>query len=305
MHRTVIVPLDGSLFGECALGTAAGLASASGARLELLHVHQLTRYTFDLDPELDERLRIDEQHYLDRVRERVRRDHGVSATAVCLDGLPAATICERATSNDAPVIVMSTHGRTGLSRSWLGSVADDVVRHSTAPVLAVRPTDAEEGTPHGNGWPVRRILVPLDGSDGAATVLPHALWLAGVSGAAVLLLRIVEPVYAPVPTVPAPYSPSPLMRETLDTLMERSAVYLTEQATEIRRRHPGLLIDTEVDVAESPARLIIDRARERHADVVAMATHSRGLSRLVVRSVADKVLRGGPRLVMLVHAESD
>lgn len=305
MHDTVLVPLDGSEFGECALGTAAVLAKRSGARLELLHVHQRNLYSFDLDLSIEKHERDDERSYLKGVCARLRRETGIEATPTWLEGLPAKEICDRARAVRDPVIVMSTHGRTGLSRSWLGSVADAVVRHSSVPVLTIRPSEGDASRGASMASSVQRLLVPLDGSDAAATILPHATWLAEAMGAEIVLLRVVEPVYAPVPAVPMPYTPSPLMQATLETLVQRSALYMTDVTAELRRTHPELVVEYEVEVGDSPSRLIIERAQARNADAVAMATHRHGLSRLVVHSVADKVLRGGPPLVLLVHAESD
>lgn len=306
MHDTVIVPLDGSRFGEHALGTAAMLARRTGARIELLHVYHVNVYTFDLDVEAEGRVKEEGRIYLEGVRDRLEHEMGLNATATWLEGLPAQEITERARAAGDPIVVMSTHGRTGLSRSWLGSVTDEVVRRSTVPVLAVRPPEEDTGEDFlRQGRTIHRILVPLDGSDTAAAILPDAGWLAAAMTAEIVLLRVVEPVYAPVPAVPVPYAPSPLMWETLETLVDRSKGYLEEAARELRRSYPDLVVDSEVQVGDSPARTIIERARARKADAVAIATHGRRASRIVVHSVADKVLRAGPPVVLIMHAKNE
>jgi nucleotide-binding universal stress UspA family protein len=101
-------------------------------------------------------------------------------------------ICQRAHDVDADLIVMTSHGRTGLSRMWLGSVADGVIRRSSVPVLLLRPVENENR--HAAAHVFKKILVPLDGSAVGADALPPAQALAHLSGARLVLLRVVQPV---------------------------------------------------------------------------------------------------------------
>ena len=96
----------------------------------------------------------------------------------------------RAREIDADLIVMTSHGRTGLSRMWLGSVADGLIRHSRVPVLLLRPIDAAAPRPFAHGL-YKHILVPFDGSAASEEVLPAALALAKCGSARISLLRVV------------------------------------------------------------------------------------------------------------------
>lgn len=304
MYRTILVPLDGSPFAEHAIGMASCVARASGARVELVRVHRT--YAFDLgdDSHWDEMTRRDEAEYLARTAASaaVRGDTRVD-TAV-LDGPIAVAICEHAQELPAPIIILSTHGRTGFSRAWLGSVADAVVRHAVSPLLLLR--SAEDGAPARDDVAIREVIVALDGSGFSEQILPHALSLAECARARLLLLRIVEPVTVPV----AEYAPSfaaaaQAMSETTQVLVSRAEEYVSGVAARARHDHPELDIRADVRVSGSAAKAIIEVAAERHADVVALATHGRGMSRLLLGSVADKVLRGGPGAVLLVRPHLD
>lgn len=304
MYRTILVPLDGSPFAEHALGTACDLAAASGARVELLRVHRT--YTFDLgdDSHWDEMTRRDELEYLARTAASAGTRCRARIETAVLDGPVAEAICEHAQEAPAPLIVLSTHGRTGFSRAWLGSVADAVVRHAVCPVLLLR--SSEEAAAAGDGLHIRLLVVALDGSGFAEQALPPALALAQCAKAQLVLLRIVEPVTVPV----AEYAPSfaaaaQAISDTTQVLVSRAEDYVSGLAARMRYDHPELDVRSDVRVAGSPAKAILDDLVERHADVVALATHGRGMSRLFLGSVADKVLRGGSAAVLVVRPHLD
>lgn len=303
MYRTLVVPLDGSPFAEQAIPTACTIARASGAHVELVRVHRT--YTFELgeNSHWDAVTRRDETEYLARTAASAEVRWGAEVAGTVLDGPIAEAICDHAQEVPAPLIVLSTHGRTGFSRAWLGSSADAVVRHAVAPVLLLR-TREEEGAIEGTV--IAEIVVALDGSGFAEQVLPHALSLAEATSARVVLVRVVEPVTVPV----AEYAPSyasaaAAMSETTQVLIGRAEGYISGLAARLRHDHPMLDIRGDVRVAPSAATAIITDAAERHADVVALATHGRGVSRLLIGSVADKVLRGGSGAVLLVRPHHD
>jgi nucleotide-binding universal stress UspA family protein len=139
MYDSVLVPLDGSTFAEHAIATAVHLATSCHARLVLVRVHHLYPHDHFHTDTWDELFHSEEEAYLERVAAWIQPDvPGLVETAV-LHGDIVEAICERARQCPSPIIVMSTHGRTGVKRAWLGSVADGVLRHSPAPVLMVRP----------------------------------------------------------------------------------------------------------------------------------------------------------------------
>jgi len=223
-----------------------------------------------------------------------------------LDGFVDAAICDFAAAMEAPLIVISTHGRTGFSRVWLGSVADAIVRHASTPVLMLRHHGEGDGeltrTHH-----FRHLLVPLDGASFAEVSLTPAAALAKAFRAKLTLLRVVAPVNAPIPLYAAPYVAPPIAddEETLNIRLEGAEDYARAAAIRLRLEDPSLEVDTVVRVEESPAKAILDAACAHGVDTIALATHGRGVSRLVVASVTDKVLRGGPEAVLVLRPEVD
>jgi nucleotide-binding universal stress UspA family protein len=307
MFRTVVVPLDGSPLAEHAIATATMLAERAGAEVVLVRAHQLLLHDLGDQLALEQAMREEAQDYLDRTAAGIRGEIGLTPRTSLLDGPPAHAICEFVHGLKDPLLVMSTHGRTGFSRAWMGSVADGVVRNSSAPVLMLRPEQAPDGMLEPLGV-FHRMLVPVDGSGHSEQIVPHALALAELTEAQVLLLEVVKPVFTPafMPALEiagtfAP--PDEYAFEATEPLVERAASYVSALATRLRRQHATLDIETEVRTDASPAAVIIETAKAQGADVVAMTTHGRGMSRLVVGSVADKVLRGGPRALLVVRPE--
>ncbi len=143
MYRRILVPLDGSEFAEAALSHARALACCTGAEIALLRVAVQPRYDYSSsDPKLFRPILADllkeSANYLERVAADLGKAGFKVSTETCT-GPVAETILEYARSIDADLIVMSTHGRSGLARWFIGSVADKVVRGANLPVLLARP----------------------------------------------------------------------------------------------------------------------------------------------------------------------
>jgi nucleotide-binding universal stress UspA family protein len=303
MYRVLLVPLDGSVFAEHALATAAAIAKRTKATILLARVHLPIGYGELAGVEQWERdTRRDETEYLVRVAAGLEREHGVTVRTVLLNEPVTAALCERARDEHADLIVMCTHGHTGFSRAWLGSVADGVARNAAVPVLMLRPRDPQATARI--EVPERLFgsaVIPLDGSPLAEAVLEPAAALATVMDSAVTLLRVVEPVVARSVDYPLPY-PLPLGvvdREGTEAAMSSADTYLAEIVHRMRTAHPRLVVSCRVERADRAAATILDVAKQTGAGLVAMATHGRGMSRLLVGSVADKVLRGSDAAVLL------
>src|SRR5690242_20764592 len=209
MYKTIIVPLDGSAFAEQAIGTAAAIAQRSGAPLVLVRVHETYAFEstdYSIDAELSRR---DQERYLAAIAERVENIYGLGAQRTLLDGVVGPSICDFAMGLEAPLIVLSTHGRTGFSRFWLGSVADAIMRHASTPVLMLRHrehTDVELARAHR----FQHVLVPLDGSTFAEVALEPAVSLARAFKAKLTLLRVVAAVNIPTPLFASPHAAPPM-----------------------------------------------------------------------------------------------
>jgi nucleotide-binding universal stress UspA family protein len=150
MYEHILVPLDGSTLGEAALPHAQAVAEKFGASLLLLRVANVSATIMaatgpdtglvapDLIDEVIDDQEDDGRAYLERTTERLKAAGG-SVTWQLVEGSPAHAIIETARKNNCDLITMATHGRSGLQRAVLGSVADAVVRDSHLPVLLIRP----------------------------------------------------------------------------------------------------------------------------------------------------------------------
>lgn len=298
----ILVPLDGSPASERAIAHAVTLARSSGASLEVALVHVPFPSTVGEEPPRAH-TRWREAAYLEHVvaaiREMLPRAtvHGMHLEEPVIPALRA-----RARDTHADLIVMTTHGRTGLSRAWLGSVADALIRDTRTPVLLLRPE--EDAPPLGHvARPLQRVLIALDGSPGAEAGIDAARLVAQDPAARLVLLQVVAPVAGPAGFDADPY---PLPEFPQDAALTEQAVegarhYLLaarDRAASRTSRHVEVA-DVAVDAHVAAAIL---RAADWHAaDAIAMTTHGRGATRLFRGSVIDKVLRGTIRPIVVVR----
>jgi nucleotide-binding universal stress UspA family protein len=307
MYRSLLVPLDGSPFGEQALPLALGIARQAAAALELAHViaplapayaDTWPGYESTFNPALKRRGRA----YLDAAVRRLQPETGadVPVAGTLLEGIVPEALAAHVLASRTDLVVMTTHGRGPLARAWLGSVADALVRRLTVPVLLVRP-DREAPVPV-----PRHVLIPLDGSPLAEQAIEPAVGLGSLLGAEYTLFRVIPPL---LPGNWAPGYPTAAGYEGLLEQLERlHAQELTEAETYLERvaqglRERGLHAVTRVAVHEQPAVAILEEAKAHPDGIVAVATHGRGgLPRLFLGSVADKVLRGSSTPVLLQRA---
>lgn len=303
MFTKILVPLDRSALAEQAIGRAAALARQCQAELDLVLVHDSLLPGGPTHAEQVELGADADRRYLEMIASELMSGASIPVTYAAVNGAPAEAITKRAQDEQADLIVMTSHGRTGLSRAWLGSVADGVMRHSAVPVLMLRPIAA----PHDRRArqdAFIHVLVPLDGSANAAEVLPTALGLAQANRAKLSLLRVVPPIPAVValdPAMPAAFGPIIPDEAATRELVHDVRAQLDATADRLRER-TGVDARAHIRVAEQVADEIVDFAIGEGADVIAMSTQGRGASRLLIGSVADKVLRSSGLPVLLRRA---
>lgn len=301
MYSLILVPLDGSSFAELALPVALTLAARHEARLHLTAVHNLSTRPLEMqgapsyDPTFDNVRRAELEKYLAGVAGRVGGELGreVTWSVVRDDPTTAQAIVSEATRSEAGLIVLTTHGRGGFSRAWLGSVTSELLRHSPVPMLVVRAPD--NTAPSINP---RQVLVPLDGSKLAAAALEPAIALAKPFDASFIVLQVIRTGDSLLP-----------YDQTFWTAAEQDAMEMQRMAAqadvdrvveELRGR--GLSAEGVVVLEADPARTILRVAAERAVDLVAMSTRGRGgVARLVMGSVTDKVIRGADHPVLVVR----
>ncbi|HEX5003946.1 MAG TPA: universal stress protein [Gemmatimonadales bacterium] len=301
MFKSIMVPLDGSAFAEQALPWAACISRASGAHLELVRVFDpIPAWTVAAEgavvaTQADPALRDAEAQYLANCAARLQEGGFERVTHQLLQGEIAEAIASHAEDNAFGLVVLATHGRGALSRLWLGSVSDALVRRLTVPVLLIRPI---EGGAIPRAEQFGRILVALDGSPEAESALAPALALGDPGRSELVLLRVVPPV--PIAGDAGMTVALPMDDGLTRTLTDQAEGYLAGVAQRLRGRN--VTIDTRVVVEPGVAQAALRVAAEEGAELIALATHgARGLRRMVLGSVADKVLRGADRPVLLTR----
>jgi nucleotide-binding universal stress UspA family protein len=300
MFTKLLVPLDRSPLAEQALGRAAAIARASSATIEVALVHQPVPFAGFGDAPWNAEEWKHEEKYLETIATELSTGAAVHATHSVLRGEAVETICLHALDTESDLIVMTSHGRTGLSRMWLGSVAHGVLRRSSVPVLMLRPVEGKSRQNAAHHL-FKHILVPVDGSAFSAEIIPHASSLARCSGAKITLLRVVRPIPSVILDVGMPFAYPPTIPDQAitDSLVEEAKAEISESARQISGEGCAD-VDAQVVVAEGVAQAILDFARGHSVDAIAMSTHGRGASRLFMGSIADKIVRGS-ELPTLLH----
>lgn len=309
MFRTIIVPLDGSDFGDFALPYAAALAKRTGADVRLVHVHQPvvaidgiggipSYYLFNgysgYELQEAERIRQTEAERLQRLAEDLSR-HGIRVSTHITSGSVADAIISLAKQARDAVILMSTHGRSGIRRMFLGSVADAVVRRSLTPVLLLRPTP--EGPPPMEAIDFTRILVPVDGSMFAGSIVEPIISLAGRHPIEVTFfeavrpkddtVRVLTPVWPQIESVRRRIGYNDFMGQLIRDLNGNFAAGRSK-----RVQH--------ADAATA----IVEEADAEGYDLIAMATHGRGNPhRRLLGSTADRVMRNTWKPLLLLRPQ--
>jgi nucleotide-binding universal stress UspA family protein len=307
MYRSILVPLDGSPFGEQALPLALALAGRSAANLQVVHVHVPLAEEFaetwpGFESTVNPALRRRSQGYLDTVVRRLQPGAGgdVAVSSALLEGTVLEALQEHVVATGADLVVMTTHGRGPLARAWLGSVADALIRRLSVPLLLVRPREAAGPAAEPA---LRHVLIPLDGSPLAEDILEPAVALGGWEGVEYTLVRVIPPM---IPWACTGYPVAAGYEDVLAQLEQLHAQERAEAAAYLEHvaaglRESGVRVRTRIASHDQPAVAILDEAKAHPDGLVALATHGRGgLPRLFLGSIADKVLRGSA-LPVLIH----
>ena len=295
MYEIILVPLDGSELAQIALPYAEKVAGRLGSQITLLYVSGTTEdkfhnmHQFYLQ-KMVENTRLEAERYLDNPESKTAK-----VEAAILLGDPAEEIVDFAEKGDIGLIVMSTHGRSGIKRWAMGSVADKVLRATNKPVALVRakhtrPNDSQELI-------LNRILVTLDGSKQGETVLAYIEELAFKLNTELILLQVVVPDYHIYSGGGQEYSV--YSEQQLESAKALARDYLESLVVGLQQK--GISAKSHVTFGTA-ADEIIKFADAVDAGLVAMSTHGRsGVSRWALGSVAERVLRAGNTPILLVR----
>lgn len=293
LDRPILVPLDGSELSEKAIPYAVSIARTTKQTLVLLTVWEGAEREFlsapsDAAKDVDERGRALRQEYLNDAARRVSAQ-GVQASAEMRGGDPSEALLAYCDEHAPGLLVMATHGRSGIQRMWYGSVASKLMRAAPIPTLLVGPSVLEEG---GEPPPIRDILVPLDGSPLSESALRPAVDLAEAFKARLLLARAVRwPAQGFAEGVPDAYLP-----EIEQELTAEADVYLWKVREALETTQP---VERHV-LWGSPSESILKFVEQERIGLVVMASHARsGLGRWILGSVAERVIQGTAPVLLI------
>jgi nucleotide-binding universal stress UspA family protein len=301
VNQHILVPLDGSARAEAVLPHAERFARLSGSALTLLHVatelerSQTLFWVATAPAELRqqwERAALTETHsYLAALAGRLQASGlSVRTEVLAAEDAAEAIVAVARADPELLLVAMATHGRGGLGRWVVGSVAAQVVRAAPKPMLLVRACEHAAPPPM---TPYRTIVIPLDGSELAEQAVAEALRLPGVAEATLVLVgaapgQLDSARYAAEPA--GPHMPD--ATDPFERYLQRVAQRLEAEGFTARAR---LVFGT-------PADAILRAGSEELADLIVMASHGRnGVSRLVLGSVAEEIVRHADLPVVLVR----
>lgn len=284
MSRTIdsiLVPTDGSEGARIGARRGIDLAATIGADLHVLSVVD----THEIEPDRASDDRTEQERLLEREAERAvdsvsgtARTHLSGRIATAIErGTPFEIINEYVETHDIDLVVMGTHGRTGLERALLGSVAEKTLRTTTVPVVTVTPDAdiAEVGDE-----PYEDVLLPTDGSEGAELAIEWGITLAEVYDATVHTVYSVDT---------SRYGGAEGIAEIYEAL-ERTG---REALETVRERARAADVSVTGNIADGPpARTILSYSEEGDVDLIVMGTHGRsGVRRYLIGSVTETVVR--------------
>jgi nucleotide-binding universal stress UspA family protein len=299
--HSILVPVDGSTLAEQAVPVALAIAEPARSKVKFVLVHQPLSSLVLMEPgdvytRTELALLKADRDYLRSLVNRSRERKGRAVSSALLKGPAAVTLAEYVRDIGADLVVMTTHGRGGFRRAWLGSVADQLIRSLEVPILLVRagqPDSADRAPNFGE------ILVPLDGSPLAEAALEPAAAIARLWDAEISLVQVVQPAY--LTTDPPLAIPAEIDERLTAIRREAAQDYIRDVAERLREQ--GVKASGVAVLGDGVAETLLQLARPERVGLLAVATHGRGgVRRLVLGSVADKLVRAADVPVLVCRA---
>jgi nucleotide-binding universal stress UspA family protein len=274
----ILCPIDFSPGAERALRLATRLAADTGAELVVSHAWYIpaTAYAGEapFPPEVTQQIVDDAKRGLDEAVHRATAAGAKHVSGKLRSGVPWVEIVGQLEREAFDLCVIGTHGRTGLARILLGSVAEKVVRHAPCSVLVVRPDDELK--------PFTHVMVPTDFSEHAEHALDLASKWVAPQGS-ITLLHVIE--------VPIAYSGEATIEDFARDLDTRATTALDKAVTRLRSKTP-VPVTARSRIGYPGAQTLAALDADRTIDLVVMGSHGRtGIKRALMGSVAEKVVR--------------
>ena len=268
MFKSVLAPLDGSPLAECVLPHLVSIATDYGSEVTLLQVLECPNATGDgqIDPLQWEICKFEAEAYLESIKDRLAKNGVVNISIVLLEGYPASRIIEYIQANTVDLLVLSSHGKSGLSRWNVSSVARKITQHADQSVLIIRAYQAAklESPPEVR---YRRVLVPLDGSKRAECALPAAMTFARYHEARLLVAQVIKRPEMPR-QVPLDEEEHMLVERITEKNKEAGWNYLEQ----LQARLPDT-IEPCLRVSDDIATALHAVAEEEDVDLVVLCAH--------------------------------
>jgi nucleotide-binding universal stress UspA family protein len=315
MFKRILVPLDGSTNAAQAWPYGQIIAKATGAELEVLWIVEsftdIARSKMnpggpDVDSGVGAPAGFDDlQNVMGQLKDQAQahldafvhdaQAAGLTVTTVIREGDPSDVIVEVADASPDTLVVMGTHGRSGIARWVFGSVADRVIHHTSTSTLVVRSKENEQRPPES----IKRVLLPADGSEVSERAIPTAVEVAKALGVGITVLRSLDiGMSYTFPQTDMGEPPIP----GVDTVREEGTAYAVAIAERIRSLGIADVDSTAID--ERPADAIVDEVGPEGDKLVVMGSHGRsGAGRWLLGSVADVVVRHSAGPVLIVRAD--
>ena len=294
MFGKILCATDFSPIADHALRVAIRLANDTGSELVLAHAWHVPAIAFSAGtpyvPDLLDQMAADAERELAKAKERALQLGAQRLTTSLTTGMPWDRICTIAKDDPAiDLVVIGTHGRTGMRRVLLGSVAEKVIRHAPCSVLAVR--GGRDGTKA-----FQHVLCAVDFSDSSRYAIDLATKLAAPDGLGLTLFHAFD--------LPVRFS-GELSPDLVETIDRHAATALEQLAAEVRR-HTSVPVAVRTRVGSPGAQAISVLEHDVTYDLAAVGSHGRtGLSRALLGSVAEKIVRHSPCPVIVARRRSD
>jgi nucleotide-binding universal stress UspA family protein len=282
MYERILVPLDGSELAEQVIPYVEELTRKLNSEVILI-----TAYLPGTCPEPAF------EAYVEKKANELQGS-GIKASWKVVQGDAAIEILNFAEKHGVGLIVISTHGRTGISHWPLGSIASKVIQRSHIPVFLVRSSQLATTAADKK---LQKILVTLDGSLFAEAIVPYVESLAKAMSSEVVLARVVEPVR--LPHLAAYREREKYEQEYMAKLEREAGRYLNKKKSTLRAK--GVKVSSALRQGK-PAETIIQYAEDKSVNLIALTTHGfSGITKWAYGSVASRIIEGSSKPVLLVR----
>jgi nucleotide-binding universal stress UspA family protein len=268
MFKRILLPLDRSTLAECVLPHTIAIASAFESQVMLLHVMDTPREPrarHAMDPLNWQIRKVEAKTYLHELDLRLQAT-GLLTETHLLEGFAAEQVIGFSDTHTPQLIILSSHGQSGLSDWGVSSVAQKIILRTRTSLMIVRATQPMADI---TSLRYQRILVPLDGTQRAETILPAAVTLARAHDAQIILVHIVQK-----PAMPRRTPPSHEDIDLADQLVARNQVEASLYLDQLKSQLTGK-VETRVLVSDHLAAALHELVEQEKIDLVLLSAHYR------------------------------